>query len=94
MSVPLFAASGIPEVWLIDLNSDTIEVYSEPGPGAYEKSARFGRGDQVLSATLPGLAIEANVALPPAAKVHVRDQSASDLLPRSTPGRSSLRCMT
>jgi hypothetical protein len=26
--------------------------------------------------------------------VHVRDQSASDLLPRSTPGRSSLRCMT
>ncbi len=65
MSVPLYAASGIPEVGLIDLNSDTIEVYSEPGPGAYEKSARFGRGDQVLSATLPGLAIDANVALPP-----------------------------
>lgn len=94
MSVPLYAASGIPEVWLIDLNSDTIEVYSEPGPGAYEKSARFGRGDQVLSAPLSGLAIDANAALPPAEKVHVRDQSASDLLPRSTPGRSSLRCMT
>ena len=57
MSVPLYAASGILEVWLIDLNTDTIEVYSEPGPGAYEKSA-------------------------------------SDLLPKSTPGRSSLRCMT
>lgn len=66
LKLPLYAASGIPEVWLIDLNSDTIEVYSEPGPGGYEKSARFGRGDQVLSATLPGLAIEANGALPPA----------------------------
>jgi Uma2 family endonuclease len=31
MSVPFYAASGIPEEWLIDLNSDTIEVYSEPG---------------------------------------------------------------
>jgi Putative restriction endonuclease len=94
MSVPLYAASGFPEVWLTDLNSDTIEVYPEPGPGAYEKSARFARGDQVLSAILPGLAIDANVALSSAEKVLVRDQSASDHLPRSTPGRSSLRCMT
>jgi len=51
MRDPLYAASGIPEVWLKDLNSDTIEVYSEPGPGAYEKSARFGRGDQVPLST-------------------------------------------
>jgi len=56
---------GIPEVWLIDLNSDIIEVYSEPGPGGYEQSARFRRGDRMISATMPDLAFDAAEALPP-----------------------------
>ena len=63
--LPLYAAAGIPEAWLIDLNADVIEVYSEPGPGGYGKVTRIRRGEQVISATLPNLAFAASEALPP-----------------------------
>ena len=66
LKLPLYGASGIPEVWLIDLNSDTIEAYSAPGPGGYQRSARFRRGDRMFSATMPNLALDAAEALPPA----------------------------
>lgn len=65
LKLPLYAAPGIPEVWLVDLNSDTIDVYSEPGPGGYEGSTRYRRGDRVISATMPDLAFDVAEALPP-----------------------------
>ena len=64
--LPLYAASGIPEAWILDLNSDVIEAYSQPGTGGYTRSARFGRGGRMISATLPGLAFDVDEALPPA----------------------------
>jgi Uma2 family endonuclease len=63
--LPLYAGAGIPEAWLIDLNSDEIEVHSEPGPRGYGKVVRFGREERVISATLPNLAFDATEALPP-----------------------------
>ncbi len=66
-SVKLFryAQHGIPEVWLADLNADRFEVHSEPGPDGYRRTVRYARNDRVESATLPGLAFDANEALPP-----------------------------
>ena len=63
--LPLYAAAGILEAWLIDLNADAFEVYSEPGPEGYGRVARIRRGERVVSATLPGLAFDASEALPP-----------------------------
>jgi Uma2 family endonuclease len=63
--LPLYAGAGIPEAWLVDLTTDEIEVYSEPGPGGYGKLVRFGRAERVVSVTLPGLAFDASEALPP-----------------------------
>lgn len=63
--LPLYAESDIPEAWLVDLTTDVIEVYSEPGPGGYGKLVRFGRGERVVSATLPDLSFDATEALPP-----------------------------
>ena len=63
--LPLYAEVGIPEAWLVDLTTDTIEVYSEPGPTGYGRVARFGREGRVVSVTLPGLAFDAAQALPP-----------------------------
>jgi Uma2 family endonuclease len=63
--LPLYAEAGIPEVWLVDLTTDAIEAYSEPGSGGYQKLVRFARGEQVVSVTLPNLAFDAAVALPP-----------------------------
>jgi Uma2 family endonuclease len=68
VKLPLYSRAGIPEAWLVDLNADTIEVYSEPGPaGYYGRVARSGRERRVVSVTLPDLAFYASEALPPEA---------------------------
>ena len=62
---PQYAAAGIPEAWLVDLTTDTVEVCSEPGPDGYGKMTRSGRGRKVVSATLTDLTFDAADALPP-----------------------------
>ena len=57
--------AGIPEAWLMDLNADTIEVYSGPGSAGYGRVARCGREERVVSVTLPNLAFDVSEALPP-----------------------------
>ena len=63
--LPLYAEAGIPEAWLVDLTTDTIEVYSEPGPTGYGRAARFGCEGRVVSDILPELAFDASEVLPP-----------------------------
>jgi Uma2 family endonuclease len=33
--VPLYAAAGIREYWIVNLNSQTLEVYQDPQNGVY-----------------------------------------------------------
>jgi len=61
--LPLYAEVGIPEAWLVDLNAETIEVYSEPGPTGYGRVVRFEREGRVFSDTLPNLTFDAAEAL-------------------------------
>ena len=65
VKLPRYAEAGIAEAWLVDLNSETIEVHSSPGPGGYRKTIRFGRGERVGSATVPDLTFDTSEALPP-----------------------------
>jgi Uma2 family endonuclease len=65
VKLPHYAEAGIAEAWLIDLNSETIEVHSGPGPGGYRKTTRYTRGERVESATVPDLAFDTDEALPP-----------------------------
>ena len=37
MKIPLYARNGIPEVWLVDLQSLRIEVFQEPVAEVYAK---------------------------------------------------------
>ncbi len=60
-----YSEAGIPEAWLIDLNADRFEVHSEPASDGYRRTARYGRGERVESATLPNLALDVDEALPP-----------------------------
>jgi hypothetical protein len=48
VKVPLYARWGILEVWLVDLMSERIEVYREPGVGGYKQKLTLARGE-VLS---------------------------------------------
>lgn len=57
VKLPLYAAAGIPEVWLVDLVADVIERYTGPRDGRYHRMALFARGDTLTATTLPALAI-------------------------------------
>jgi Uma2 family endonuclease len=65
--LPLYAAAGIPEAWLVDLTEDRLEVHSAPesGGAGYGNVSRYVRGEEVVSATVPGLIFDAAEALPP-----------------------------
>ena len=47
IKVPLYARSGIAEVWIVNLNEDCIEVYREPSLSGYNKNIVFKRGQKI-----------------------------------------------
>ncbi len=62
---PLYARAGVPELWIVNLVDDVVEVSTEPGPEGYGATIRFSRGQRVDSATLPGISFDAGEVLPP-----------------------------
>lgn len=61
--LPAYAAAGIAEVWLIELNAGTIEVHLEPGDDSYARVDTFRRGEVVRSPALPDSTIAADSLL-------------------------------
>ena len=57
VKVPLYAASGIPEVWITDLKGGRIGRFSEPREGRYRMVAHARRGETMASLVLPAIAI-------------------------------------
>lgn len=53
VKAPLYAESGIPEYWLIDLESETIEVRRKPNKSGYEELQTLRRGDQLRCLGFP-----------------------------------------
>jgi Uma2 family endonuclease len=62
---PLYAENGIPEYWIVDLDSDTVLVHRSPRPdGTWASVSAHGRGDTLDIAALPGVAIAVADILP------------------------------
>lgn len=55
--MPLYARSGIPEVWLVDVARDLVEVYARPVNGRYQDFREARRGETLTLSSLPNLAI-------------------------------------
>jgi len=53
IKVPIYARSGIQEVWLVDLVENCLEVYRQPGPNGYSLMLKFWRGQQVAPLAFP-----------------------------------------
>jgi Uma2 family endonuclease len=53
VKVPLYARSGIPELWLVDLTQETIAVYRDPTPDGYRTSWTVRRGDRLAPLAFP-----------------------------------------
>jgi Uma2 family endonuclease len=64
VKIPLYATSGIKEAWLVDLNSDLVEVYDRARGGIYQRCRRFGRGEVVESRFVGQPSLNINDLLP------------------------------
>jgi Uma2 family endonuclease len=51
--LPLYAAAGVAEVWLVDLAAATLEVCTSPAPTGYGVVRRALAGDHVAPAAFP-----------------------------------------
>jgi Uma2 family endonuclease len=57
LKLPLYAAGGIPEVWVINRRDDRIEVYREPSGERYLASSVHERGQIIAPVAFPDLGI-------------------------------------
>ena len=53
VKLPLYARSGIPESWLVDLNQEVIEIYRDPSPSGYRTSWTVHRGERLSPLAIP-----------------------------------------
>ncbi len=62
--LPRYAAAGIPEVWIADLNRARIEVYRDPAGDQYRSTAAVERGGVLTPLAFPDIAIPCDEILP------------------------------
>jgi Uma2 family endonuclease len=58
VKVPLYARHGVPEAWIVDLQSDRLLVYGEPGTGEYQRQSIVAQPGPIAVAALPGLSVD------------------------------------
>lgn len=57
VKVPPYARAGIPEVWLIDLESKQLEIYRHPRAQGYQQILRPQPGERLRSVRLPEVSL-------------------------------------
>jgi Uma2 family endonuclease len=55
--LPMYAAAGVGEAWLVDLQGGIIECHTGPGGGIYHNVVLAMRGETLESAVVPGLVL-------------------------------------
>ncbi|MBI4664267.1 MAG: Uma2 family endonuclease [Verrucomicrobia bacterium] len=58
--IPLYAAAGIPEVWLVDLVGKSISVFRRPAQGTYTEVTRHRSGATISVPGLPDASLAVN----------------------------------
>lgn len=61
--LPLYAAAGIPEIWIVNLQNDIVEVHQKPSLDIYQLTTVFKRGETVISSVMPDLRIDVDKIL-------------------------------
>lgn len=56
VKVPLYARAGIREVWLVDLESESVHVHRNPAASGYQDVRQLSRGERLTVEALPELA--------------------------------------
>lgn len=66
VKLPYFAAAGIPEVWIQDVNAEVLHVFREPSGKEYATSMRLKRGDSISPLAFPDIRLSLDDLLGPA----------------------------
>lgn len=53
IKLPLYAEAGIPELWIVNLKEDQIEIFSQPEGGKYNQLSNFQKGE-IIQHTIIG----------------------------------------
>ena len=61
--IPLYAQAQIMEVWLVDINSQVVEVYQQPTDTGYQLMQKFTGGQNLTILALPDVNITVNQIL-------------------------------
>ncbi|MFN0128409.1 MAG: Uma2 family endonuclease [Verrucomicrobiales bacterium] len=56
--IPIYAAAGVTELWLVRAAKKQIECFVHPGEGGYEESSVCGVGEILTSTALPGFQLD------------------------------------
>lgn len=57
IKAPLYARSGIPEYWLVDVGREHVIVFREPIEDTYRTTQVFRRGEKLSPLAFPGLTL-------------------------------------
>jgi Uma2 family endonuclease len=57
LKIPLYGRSGVPEVWLVDLTTEVVEVHTEPSSDGYARKITSRRGDKITASTVADLTV-------------------------------------
>jgi Uma2 family endonuclease len=63
IKLPIYAQANIPEVWLINLPKNIVEVYTRPTSEKYQKSRKFKRGELLVSTQVADLSLNVDDVL-------------------------------
>ena len=65
IKLPRYAATNIPEYWLVRLHTQQVMVCRGPDRGLYDEIRIFGRGETLAPLALPGVTIAVDDLLAP-----------------------------
>ena len=57
---PRYARSMIPELWLVDIETEVVRVFSQPAPSGYANERVMPRGETIASTSVEGLRVGVN----------------------------------
>lgn len=63
VKLPLYAEAEVPEVWIVNIPNNIVEIHTHPSVGLYQSVKIFRRGETIETERLPNLGLRVNEIL-------------------------------
>ena len=63
VKIPLYGRAGVPEVWVVDLPGEIIEIHRRRTASGYAQLERVGRGGVIAPAAFPDIVLSVDAIL-------------------------------